>query len=59
MFSVQIIFHSSSFSGKLLHKTDESREHRFFSRNNLPNLLPNQEPFIQDWVNQVNLPAIK
>ena len=59
MFSVQIIFLSSSFSGKLIHNTDESLEHRFFSRNNLPNLLPNQEPFIQDWVSQVSLPVIK
>ena len=59
MYSVQIIFLSSRFSGKLNHSTDESHEHRFFSRNNLPNLLPNQEPFIQDWVNQVSLPVIK
>lgn len=59
IFSVQIIFHSSSFSGKLIHNTDESHEHRFFSRNNLPHLLPIQERFIQDWVSQVSLPVIK
>jgi 8-oxo-dGTP pyrophosphatase MutT (NUDIX family) len=59
IFSVQIIFHSSSFSGKLIHNTDESHEHRFFSRNNLPHLLPIQERFIQDCVSQVSLPVIK
>lgn len=59
VFSVQIIFYSSSFSGKLIHNTEESHEHRFFSRNNLPHLNPHQERFIQDWVNDVTLPVIK
>ena len=59
IFSVQIIFHSSSFSGDLIHNTEESHEHRFFSRNNLPHLNPHQERYIQDWVNSVTLPVIK
>ncbi|WP_342598871.1 NUDIX domain-containing protein [Psychrobacillus sp. FSL H8-0483] len=59
VFSVQVIFHSSCFSGELLHRTEESYEHRFFSRNNLPHLNSHQERFIQDWVNQVPLPVIK
>lgn len=59
IFSVQIIFYSDCFSGELLHSTEESHDHRFFSRNNLPNLNSHQERFIHDWVNQVNLPVIK
>ncbi|MEO4055207.1 NUDIX domain-containing protein [Solibacillus sp. CAU 1738] len=59
VFSIQIIFHSSCFSGELMHDTEESHEHRFFTRNNLPHLNAHQERFIQDWVNQVTLPIIK
>ncbi|MFJ3390564.1 MULTISPECIES: NUDIX hydrolase [unclassified Lysinibacillus] len=59
VFSIQIIFHSSSFLGELIHETEESHEHRFFTRNDLPLLNAHQERFIQDWVNQVTLPIIK
>lgn len=59
IFSVQIVFHSNSFCGELIHNTEESHEHRFFSRNDLPHLNSHQERFIQDWVNQVTLPVIK
>lgn len=59
VFSVQIIFHSSCFTGELIQHSEESHEHRFFSRNNLPQLNMHQARFIQDWVNQVSLPMIK
>lgn len=59
VFSVQIIFLTNSFSGELLHKTEESLEHRFFSRNNLPHLNSHQKRFILDWVNKVNVPVVK
>jgi len=59
VFSIQIIFYSNCFSGELLQETDESQEHRFFTRNDLPHLNAHQERFIHDWVNQVTLPIIK
>ena len=59
IFSVQIIFHSSFFSGELLHITEESHEHRFFSRKPLPHLNSHQERFIQYWLNQVPSPVQK
>ena len=59
IFSVQVVFHTNYFSGQLLHKTEESHEHRFFSRNSLPNLNSHQKRFIQDWVNEVPLPVVK
>jgi len=59
VFSVQIIFYSNCFSGALTHNTEESHEHRFFPRNNLPHLNSHQERFIKDWVNQMTLPVIK
>ena len=59
VFSVQIIFHSSSFTGHLIQRSEESHEHRFFSRDNLPHLNAHQARFIHDWVNKVSLPVIK
>ncbi|TKI72553.1 NUDIX domain-containing protein [Lysinibacillus mangiferihumi] len=59
VFSVQIIFHSSCFTGQLLQRTEESHEHRFFSRHNLPHLNTHQARFIHDWVNKVNFPIVK
>ncbi|MGE7839246.1 NUDIX hydrolase [Lysinibacillus sp. NPDC093712] len=59
VFSVQIIFYSSCFTGQLIQRSDESHEHRFFARNNLPELNVHQERFIYDWVNRVSLPVIK
>lgn len=59
VFSVQIIFYTNGISGELLHSTEESHEHQFFSRNNLPPLNPHQQRFIHDWVNEVDLPVIK
>ncbi|WP_088006965.1 NUDIX hydrolase [Indiicoccus explosivorum] len=59
VFSVQIIFHTEKFSGELIHDTDESHEHRFFSRNELPKLNSHQERFIRDWVRRVPRPVVK
>ncbi|MCT4784823.1 NUDIX hydrolase [Exiguobacterium aestuarii] len=38
VYSVQIIFFTTEFSGEIIQSTDESHEHRFFSRNELPPL---------------------
>ena len=59
IFSVQIIFHTTEFSGELIQDALESHEHRFFSRTNLPHLNSHQERFILDWVSKSNLPIIK
>ncbi|WP_251030098.1 NUDIX domain-containing protein [Exiguobacterium sp. s181] len=57
VYSVQVIFYTHSFSGEIAQSTDESHEHRFFSREDLPRL--HQRRFIDDWVEQVNLPVVK
>lgn len=58
-YSVQIIFKTLDFKGELLQKSEESREHKFFARNKLPNKLnPRQENFIMDWVKNAKLPII-
>lgn len=59
IFSVQIIFHTTKFSGELIQDALESQEHRFFSSDNLPHLNSHQKRFILDWVNNSNLPVIK
>lgn len=59
IFSVQIIFHSTAFSGELIQDAIESKEHRFFTKDNLPLLNSHQQRFILDWVNKANLPVVK
>ena len=50
VYSVQVIFHTTSYSGELKQVGEERKEHRFFSRDELPlNLNPRQKVFIQDW----------
>ncbi|KQL37895.1 NUDIX hydrolase [Bacillus sp. FJAT-25509] len=59
-FSVQIIFRSKQYTGELKQKDIESREHRFFSKTDLPaNLNPRQKPFINDWAEDKRHPIIK
>ncbi|RYI30387.1 NUDIX domain-containing protein [Bacillus infantis] len=59
VFSVQIIFKTSSFSGTLKQTGDESREHRYFEKNGLPaNLNPRQKEFIQDWAEGKKTPVL-
>lgn len=59
VYSVQVIFYTNSFSGEIAQLTDESHDHRFFSRGDLPLLHQHQRRFIDDWVEQVNLPVVK
>jgi len=59
IFSVQIIFHATDFKGELIQEAEESREHRFFSPDELPHLNAHQARFILDWVHQSKLPIIK
>lgn len=60
VFSVQIIFKTNNYSGELKQDGIESREHRFFSRMELPvNLNPRQKAFILDWKENKITPIIK
>lgn len=60
VFSIQMIFKTSSVSGELIQQSDESQAHVFFDKHNLPpNLNSHQQRFIMDWVNQVPTPVIK
>ncbi|WP_433747592.1 NUDIX hydrolase [Falsibacillus pallidus] len=59
VFSVQIIFKAKQFTGEIKLEDVESREHRFFSRDELPeNLNPRQKPFIVDWAENKSTPII-
>lgn len=59
VFSVQIIFLVTEYEG-LLQKNIESSELLFLSKQELPSTInTHQEPFIRDWVNDVNTPVIK
>ncbi|KGP73374.1 NUDIX hydrolase [Pontibacillus yanchengensis] len=60
VFSVQVIFKTSSFEGELYNNGDESIEQRYFSKEELPiHLNPTQAPFIKDWKNGCKQPVIK
>lgn len=60
VFSVQIIFKSKQYSGELKQAGEESIEHRFFRKTELPvNLNPRQKPFIMDWAEEKMIPIIK
>ncbi|MDW0114265.1 NUDIX hydrolase [Sporosarcina saromensis] len=51
-YSVQIIFQSSHFEGNLIHAGEETKEHQFFHKHELPsNLNTRQGRFIQEWAN--------
>ncbi|MRG85091.1 NUDIX hydrolase [Salinibacillus xinjiangensis] len=59
VFSVQIIFKTNQFTGKLKQAGDESREHKFFRKDELPkNLNPRQISFIHDWAEKKAQPVI-
>lgn len=59
IFSVQIVFYSTDFFGELLHETEESHEHRFFSKDTLPKLNSHQQRFITDWAKGAERPVIR
>lgn len=50
VYSIQIIFRANKYNGYLKQEGDESKEHRFFNKNELPPINPCQAPFILDWV---------
>jgi len=59
VYSVQIIFTTTTFSGELKQQGIESKEHRFFRKNELPaNLNPRQEQFILHWAENKKMPVI-
>ncbi|MDX8343165.1 NUDIX hydrolase [Rossellomorea sp. YZS02] len=59
VYSVQIIFLATEYKG-LLQKNIESSELSFISKQDLPlNINSHQEPFIMDWVKDVETPVIK
>jgi 8-oxo-dGTP pyrophosphatase MutT (NUDIX family) len=51
VFSVQIIFITNKYDGALKQEGDESKEHKFFDKSNLPIVNSCQAPFVLDWVN--------
>lgn len=60
VYSVQIIFLTSTYSGELKQQGIESKEHRFFMKEDLPkNLNPRQEQLIRNWAENKNLPVIR
>jgi len=59
VYSVQVIFTTPSYSGVLKQQGMESKEHRFFKKEELPdNLNPRQEQFIRHWAEDRSLPVI-
>ncbi|WP_342598201.1 NUDIX hydrolase [Psychrobacillus sp. FSL H8-0483] len=60
VFSVQIIFKTNNYTGELKQVGIESREHKFFSKTELPvNLNPRQKAFVLDWKENKKTPIIK
>lgn len=58
-FNLQVIFHTTDYSGKVKIKDAANREHRFFPKTNLPkNLNPQQKAFILDWKSNKQTPII-
>ncbi|MGM7723678.1 NUDIX hydrolase [Metabacillus sp. Hm71] len=59
VFSVQVIFISKKYKGKLKQVDVESRDHKFFRKTDLPvHINPRQILFILDWVNGKEIPII-
>ncbi len=59
VYSVQVIFKARGFKGQLKQKGIESKEHRLFRREDLPeNLNPRQKQFILQWAEERILPII-
>ncbi|KKI92964.1 NUDIX hydrolase [Bacillus sp. SA1-12] len=60
VFSVQVIFISKQYKGKLKQVDIESSEHRFFGKADFPvHINPRQKAFIHDWAEGKELPIIK
>ncbi|HWO75332.1 MAG TPA: NUDIX hydrolase [Bacillus sp. (in: firmicutes)] len=59
VFSTQVIFYTKTYTGTLKAEDLESREHRFFKRDEIPpNLNPRQKYFILDWKKGAKTPVI-
>lgn len=59
VYSVQVIFKTNQFEGKIKQSGMESREHKFFSKTELPiNLNSRQKSFILDWAKNKKYPII-
>ncbi|WP_406945586.1 NUDIX hydrolase [Halobacillus sp. SY10] len=60
VFSVQIVFRSSSYEGKLTTNHESKRQAFFHAEEIHENLLnPHQAPFIRDWLKGVSIPVIR
>lgn len=59
VFSVQLVFHSTDYSGDMMQETLESHEHRFFPKDALPKLNFHQQRFIHDWAEGASVPVIR
>ncbi|RLL48382.1 NUDIX domain-containing protein [Oceanobacillus piezotolerans] len=59
VYSVQVIFKTKDYEGVLRQTGLESKGHRFFRKEDLPeNLNPRQKQFILHWVEERNFPVI-
>lgn len=59
VYSIQIIFLVDDYSGELKREGMESMDHRFFSKEELPQTLnPSQAPFILDWARGQHLSGV-
>lgn len=60
VYSIQLIFYTTTVTGELIQVSDESHAHQYFDKNNLPNNInSHQKRFIMDWVNGLQTPIIK
>lgn len=60
VYSIQLIFYTTTVTGELIQVSDESHAHQYFDKNNLPdNINSHQKRFIMDWVNGIKTPIIK
>ena len=60
VYSIQLIFLTTTVKGDLIQVSDESHAHQYFDKNDLPdNINSHQKRFIMDWVNGLQTPIIK
>ncbi len=60
VYSIQLIFLTTTVTGDLIQVSDESHAHQYFDKNDLPdNINSHQKRFIMDWVNGLQTPIIK
>lgn len=60
VYSIQLIFLTTTVNGDLIQVSDESHAHQYFDKHDLPdNINSHQKRFIMDWVNGLKTPIIK